>query len=215
VYSIVAAQAFLSPRPRVAGTNRCKRRCNRAQVRPVDRTSGAGRLLRVRHPEQEPALLGPPVEARVEVERHRGRVGVEGVRTFRDRDLMADVPDPGARAGRRRHGLECRATGEQDAGRRDRPGGVSTAVTSRRPRWPARVRIPTNPTHSRSETAARCIRERVRADVPRRIDPAVRRDVRAPAIAVSGHRGDQVTDLVDVDPAGSPGRPRAASRRDR
>ena len=48
---------------------------------------------------------------------------MQGVRALRHRDLMADEADPGARAGRRGNGLERRTPGEQDAGRRDRPGG--------------------------------------------------------------------------------------------
>ena len=47
---------------------------------------------------------------------------MQGARALRHRDLMADVADPGARAGRRGHGLEGRTTGEQHAGRLDRPG---------------------------------------------------------------------------------------------
>src|SRR5204862_903226 len=120
---------------------------------------------------------------------------------LRHGDLMADVADPGPRAGRPGNGLERGTTGEQDAGRRDRPGGRHDRRDLATRPAPGAGTDPDEPDPLAKRDRGPLHRERVRADVPRRIDPAVSPDVRASAITVPRHRGDQPAHLVDVDPS--------------
>ena len=90
------------------------------QVGPIDRTTGTGILGGIRHAPEEPALLGPPVDARADVEGHRGGVGVQRGRGLRHDHLMPGVADPGPRLGRLGDGLHRGATGEDHPAGRDR-----------------------------------------------------------------------------------------------
>ena len=166
------------------------------QVGPVDRSSRAGLLVGIRHAPQEPALLGPPVDARADVEGHRRGVGVQRRRGLRD-----DRPDAGrsrpTRARPRPPATAC------IAGPPVRitvpvaivPADVSTPVTTRWPARPARVRRPRNVTPSRSSTPAPLHREAVRAHVSRRVDPAVGRDVASRRGSRRRPSRDQAADL--------------------
>ena len=71
---------------------RCIALFHRVEVRPVDLVRRPGRFIRVRHAEQEPALLQSPVQADRVLEDHRLAFDVEGLVRLGDGDLMPDAP---------------------------------------------------------------------------------------------------------------------------
>ncbi len=138
-----------------------------------------------------------------DVERHRGRVGVQRLARLGHDDLVARVADPRAGAGGLRDRLQSRAAREQHAPGGDRArrgldaGDDPTAAASGAGAEPGER-------HALAQLDAGALhRQPVRAYVPRWIDPAVGRDVRPAAEAASpGHRRDQPSDLVGADPSG-------------
>ena len=170
-------------------------------VGPVDRAGGAGRLVRVRHPPEDPALLGAPVDPGAHVEDHRAEpLGREVGMRLRHDDLMPGVPDPRAPARELRDGLHPRSGGQDHAAGRDRAGarldaGHDPRATS------AGLRAEPEELGALAELhAGLAHRVQVGLDVRRRIEPPVGRDVRPAAVAALGEGRTQPAGLVRVDP---------------
>ncbi len=181
---------------------------HRAQVPPVDRAARPRFLGGVRHAPEEAALLGSPVDAGADVERHRRRLWPQCLARLGDDHLVACVPDPGAAPGSLRHRLQGRPSGQEHALGRDRAGGGLDPGHDAPPAA-AGARAQAGERHALAHLDAEALHgERVRAHVAGWVDPAVGRHVRAAAEAATvGHRRDQRAHLVVVDPSSvEPGR---------
>ena len=171
-----------------------------SQVRPVDLARRPGRLLRVGHPPEQSALLQPPVDAGAHVEDHRLAFDVERRMRLGHDHLMARAAreDPRAdqladRAQRRSARQEHALGGDHAVGRLHAGDAPAPAARGRGPQ--PEERRPLAELH-----AGLLHRERVRADVPRRIDRAVRRAVAAAAMAVRRERRVERARLLRIDP---------------
>ena len=112
------------------------------------------------------------------------------------RAAPAGIRRPASRPTDRSDGPPVRSTRSVAIG----PADVSTPTT-RRPPAAGSSSSPVNAVRSRSSTPACLHRERVGADVPRRVDAAVRLDVAAAAVAVGRERRDERRRLGGRQPA--------------
>ena len=163
---------------------------------PVDGACLAGLLVGVAPAEEESALLEPPVQPGADVEHHRHALDREGLVRLEHRDRMACRAGRDPQSGQPADLAQRRATGQQDTLGRDRagvgldpdhPGSVEAKPPERRPL---------------AQLHARCLhRERVRPDVPRRVDRAVGGQEAAPAMAGRRERRDGLDGLLAREPA--------------
>ena len=166
------------------------------ECRPVDRACLAGLLVGVAPAEQEPALLEPPVQPGADVEHHRHALDGEGLVSLEHRDRVARRAGRDAQPGQPADLAQRRAAGQQHTFGRDRagvgldpddPGPVEAEPSERRPLAQLHAR--------------RLHRERVRPDVPRRVDRAVGRQEAAPAMTGCCERRDDLDGLLAGQPA--------------
>ena len=136
--SIVAAQIFRRPSPRVTGTNPASRSRIALGHRPVDLAGLAGPVVRVAPAEEQAALLEAPVQPGADVEDHRLALDGERLVRLEDRDRVAHGAGRDADAGeppdRAQAGPPVRSTRSVSIG----PASVSTPTTRCRRRSSAR-----------------------------------------------------------------------------